>query len=122
MVLPSYFLDNEVHHAREIIHHDGSALLAAFRLPDDLFSDARVTVDIVFLYKGATDKRWLKTQKKGVGGYKLPINEYFVAQHPEHIIGGHNKKRKAAAMRRRFFDIASLNSEGFISGLDYLFI
>ena len=38
MVLPSYFMDNVREHARDIIAQDGGRLIAAFRLPDDLFA------------------------------------------------------------------------------------
>ena len=51
MVLPSYFLDNQSKHVRKIIADEGGNLLAAYRLPDDMFDDAKVTVDVVFLVK-----------------------------------------------------------------------
>jgi len=86
MVLPKYFLDNRRDHARHIIHKEGGRLLAAYRLPDDLFCDAKVTVDIVFLTKqsGVTD--WLHAEKQFVDGKPLFINRYFI-QNPSHIIG-----------------------------------
>jgi type I restriction-modification system DNA methylase subunit len=59
MVLPSYFMDNTQDHVRNIIHQEGGSLVAAYRLPEDLFRDAKVTIDIVFLKKGKTDKTWL---------------------------------------------------------------
>lgn len=40
MVLPAYFLDNESKHVRDISDAEGGELMAAYRLPDDLFSDA----------------------------------------------------------------------------------
>lgn len=93
MVLPQYFLDNESKHVRNIIEAEGGELIAAFRLPDDLFSDAKVTVDIVFLRKGKTEKKsnvlsWTKTQKIFISGYSKPLalNEYF-HQHKHHIMG-----------------------------------
>jgi hypothetical protein len=51
MVLPRYFLDNAKQHVRNLIAEEGGTLLAAYRLPDDVFSDAKVCTDIVFLRK-----------------------------------------------------------------------
>ncbi len=86
MVLPSYFLDNETQHAREIIAKEGGNLLAAYRLPDDLFADAKVMVDVIFLYKGETGEGWQKTQAITIDGQSKPINEYFL-RHPANILG-----------------------------------
>ena len=88
MVLPAYFLDNESKHVRNIIDAEGGEMVAAYRLPDDLFQDAKVTVDIVFLRKGKTSKTsaWTKVRKKLVSGYGMYLNEYY-HQNPSHIIG-----------------------------------
>jgi type I restriction-modification system DNA methylase subunit len=93
MVLPQYFLDNESKHVRDIIENEGGELIAAYRLPDDLFSDAKVTVDIVFLRKGKAGKKphalpWTKTPKIFINGHhkSLALNEYFQS-HKHHIIG-----------------------------------
>jgi hypothetical protein len=63
-------------------------LLAAYRLPDDLFADAKVTVDIVFLRKGksAHAPTWLKTPRKFISGRGMLLNEYY-HYHAHHIIG-----------------------------------
>ena len=45
MVLPSFVLDNNTQHARDIIAESGVNLILAYRLPDDLFNGATVTVD-----------------------------------------------------------------------------
>ena len=58
MVLPQFFLDNVKDHARDIIHEAGVGMIAAYRLPDNLFSNAKVTVDIVFLQKAETNIKW----------------------------------------------------------------
>ncbi len=50
MVLPAYCLDNRTGHAREIIAKQGGRCIASFRLPDDCFSHAKVTVDVVWKY------------------------------------------------------------------------
>jgi type I restriction-modification system DNA methylase subunit len=86
MVLPTFFLDNVRDHARDIIAADGVNLMFAYRLPDDLFSNAKVTVDIVFLKKGETGIKWQKTQDIKIGEKTKAINEYFIA-HPENILG-----------------------------------
>jgi type I restriction-modification system DNA methylase subunit len=46
MVVPCYCLDSATNHARDIIAKDAE-LICAYRLPDSLFSDAKVTTDIV---------------------------------------------------------------------------
>ena len=88
MVLPSYFLDNESKHVRKIIDAEGGELMSAYRLPDDLFADAKVTVDMVFLRKSKTanSPAWLNVRRKNINGYWMPYNEYY-HHHPEHIIG-----------------------------------
>lgn len=86
MVLPSYFMDNVKEHTRHIINREGGNLLAAYRLPDDLFSDAKVTIDLVFLKKGETDKKWLHTRDIIIGGKSKAMNEYYHT-HPHHILG-----------------------------------
>ena len=86
VVVPSYFLDNVTEHARDFISDSGVNLLMAFRLPDDLFSNAKVTIDIVFLQKAKTGISWTKTYDKIIENDKKPLNEYFI-DHPEHIIG-----------------------------------
>lgn len=86
MVLPSYFLDNTTNHARSIIKKEGGNLIDAYRLPDDLFQDARVTIDIVFLTKGKTGKKWLYTSRVKVREHFMPINEFYL-QRSEKILG-----------------------------------
>jgi type I restriction-modification system DNA methylase subunit len=86
MVLPSYFMDNRRDHARDIIAKDGGSLIAAFRLPDDLFADAKVTVDIVFIRKGKTANNWRKVRFTDVTGGRMPVNEYFL-EHKDHVLG-----------------------------------
>ena len=61
-------------------------LLAAYRLPDNLFDCAKVTVDIVFLQKADMHVSWQKTSNIEIGKYKKPINEYFITN-PDNILG-----------------------------------
>ncbi|MBY0281065.1 MAG: Eco57I restriction-modification methylase domain-containing protein [Alphaproteobacteria bacterium] len=86
MVLPRYFLDNRRDHARDIIHQEGGSLLAAYRLPDNLFDDAKVTVDVVFLVKEARDTDWIHFDKIRIDNELAHINRYF-SVNPAHIIG-----------------------------------
>lgn len=86
MVLPRYFLDNRRDHARELIHQEGGSLLAAYRLPDNLFADAKVTVDVVFLIKEKRSDDWLYFDKLQLQGETTYINRYFSAN-PSHVIG-----------------------------------
>jgi len=86
MVVPQFFLDNVKDHARDIIGNAGVNMLVAYRLPDNLFANAKITVDIVFLQKVTTNTRWLTTQNITIGKHTKPINEYFV-DNPDHILG-----------------------------------
>lgn len=86
MVLPSYFLDNRRDHARDIIYQEGGSLLAAYRLPDNLFADAKVTVDVVFLIKEKRSDDWLYFDKLQLEGEYTYINRYFITN-PSHVIG-----------------------------------
>ncbi|MBN9344388.1 MAG: hypothetical protein BGO76_08505 [Caedibacter sp. 38-128] len=86
MVLPSFFLDNIRDHVRYIIHREGGSLLAAYRLPDDIFSGAKITIDIVFLTKGRAKNKWLKTRDITIGSMTKPINEYF-HYNSHHLLG-----------------------------------
>ena len=80
MVLPAYFLDNRASHVREIIVREGGGLLAAYRLPDDLFQDAKVTVDLVFLKKGDRGKAWVKTKSLSIGGKSQSLTQLLPAE------------------------------------------
>jgi predicted RNA methylase len=86
MVLPSYFMDNVKGHVRTLIDQEGGSLLGAYRLPDDLFQDAKVTIDLVFLTKGKTSHPWADTQKVTIGKQSKPLNAYYHT-HPHHILG-----------------------------------
>ena len=85
-VLPTYCLDNVKNHSRHIMSKYGS-LLAAFRLPENMFDSAKVTVDIVFFIKKKEHyTNFLNTTKINVKGHNLPINQYFI-DNPNHVIG-----------------------------------
>ena len=86
MVLPQFFLDNVKDHARNIIAASGVNLLAAYRLPDNLFAGAKITVDIVFLQKSDTKVEWEETANINIGKNNKPMNEYFI-NNPDNILG-----------------------------------
>ena len=80
-VVPSYCLDNLRGHARNLLSKY-SRLIAAFRLPDNMFDNAKITVDIVFLQKiNPNDKSFghdfLNTKPYKVKGKDYPLNEYY---------------------------------------------
>jgi predicted RNA methylase len=107
MILPSFFMDNVRDHARKIIKNLGGYLITAFRLPDNLFADAKITVDIVFLGKQPTSHAWINTKIIAFEEYNKPINEYYI-NHPENILG----ELKVVDMYERK-GIACKRTEGF---------
>lgn len=86
MILPQFFLDNTKEHARDIINASGTNLILAYRLPDNLFADAKITVDLVFLQKTDKTHEWQATRQKKIGEHSKPINEYFL-NNPHHVLG-----------------------------------
>jgi len=50
-VVNQYVLDMISGHIRDVITKEGASLLAAYRLPDNTFTGARVTTDVIFLVK-----------------------------------------------------------------------
>ena len=86
MVLPLFFLDNTRDHARDIISKDGVNMLMAYRLPDNIFANAKISVDIVFLTKAKTGIPWTKSKSFKIGNHRKPMNEYFI-NNPDNILG-----------------------------------
>ena len=86
MVLPSYFMDNISKHVRYIIQKEGGHLITAYRLPDNLFENAKITIDIVFLRKSHTGVAWTNTKRINIDNMSLPINEFFY-DNRNHILG-----------------------------------
>lgn len=86
MVLPLFFLDNVRDHARDIISKDGVNMLMAYRLPDNIFANAKISVDIVFLTKAKTGIPWTKSKSCKIGNHRKPMNEYFI-NNPDNILG-----------------------------------
>ncbi|MEO8963804.1 MAG: Eco57I restriction-modification methylase domain-containing protein [Gammaproteobacteria bacterium] len=86
MVLPRYFMDSSKKHVRQIIADEGGSLVAAYRLPDDLFDDAKVTVDVVILRKSPSAVNWLDAVKIKQGKQQAFMNQYFM-ENRSHVLG-----------------------------------
>jgi type I restriction-modification system DNA methylase subunit len=86
MLLPRYFMDASQKHVRKIIVNEGGSLVAAFRLPDNLFQNATVTIDMIFLKKSISDIRWIEAKPIREGKKFAFINQYFL-DNPDNIIG-----------------------------------
>ncbi|PIQ43270.1 MAG: hypothetical protein COV52_02015 [Gammaproteobacteria bacterium CG11_big_fil_rev_8_21_14_0_20_46_22] len=87
MVVPSYVLDKKHGHSRKQTS-ELAELVAAYRLPNDLFDDAKVTVDVViFQRKDSPNTDWVNSVLHTLDdGTQDSISQYF-ADHPENIAG-----------------------------------
>jgi adenine-specific DNA methylase len=87
MVLPSYILDNPKKHLRNEIAEQAQ-LLTAYRLPNNLFSDAKITVDIaVFQKQVSLNQEWTKAIKAKLANDEyFYISQYFI-ENPGHVLG-----------------------------------
>ena len=87
MVVPSYCLDSSTNHARDIISKEAQ-MICSYRLPDCLFSDAKVTTDIVVFQKRAkpNNKHLGLTEIELNCGYKNVISDYYI-DNQDHILG-----------------------------------
>ena len=87
MVLPSYVLDNVKRHVRDQLA-EAVDLVAAFRMPETLFVDAKVTVDVVIFQRTQAPKKdWNKLALAQLSDHtSFRMIQYFV-QHPEHVLG-----------------------------------
>ena len=85
-VINQYFMDNIFDHVRDIIDQEGGSLLAAYRLPETLFDNAKVTTDIIFIVKDKLPTKWLKTKPITVDKETKQINEYYI-NNPQNILG-----------------------------------
>ncbi len=87
MVVPCYVLDNPKRHLRKQIA-EVADLVAAYRFPDSLFDDARITVDVVvFQRKANPHTQWQSSkQVKFANKQRVYLADYFI-QHPEHVLG-----------------------------------
>ncbi|MDC0535769.1 hypothetical protein OAO18_08185, partial [Francisellaceae bacterium] len=66
---------------------ENGSIIAAFRLPESLFDNATITVDIVLYQKGVKNSHsFANINHKVIDGYSLSLNEYFI-NNPSHILG-----------------------------------
>ncbi len=107
MVLPCYVLDNWKNHARnEMAEH--VELVTAYRLPDTLFTGARVTVDIaVFRKVKNPSKKWVEAKIIELANQKQFFMSGYFVKNPDHIIGKldsysmylHTEKRERTGLK-----------------------
>ena len=89
LLLPSWFMDNGSKHVREVMAAEGAELVQAVRLPDNLFKNAKVTVDCVLIKKcaaGQNSKAWSELGSVQVDGRRERINRYFL-DNPKQVLG-----------------------------------
>ena len=103
-VVPSYCLDSSTHHARVIIAKEAKLIFAA-RLPDNIFTGATVTTDLVVFQKQAKPNNDCLgiAQIQLACGYRDVLSDYYIT-HQNHILGNLEKYefllRKENRMRR----------------------
>ena len=85
-VMPSYYMDIPHKNTRAIVNNE-AVLIDVIRLPDNLFAQASVTVDIVFVRKSGNQiHNFVNTVPLEQHGNKDCINEYWAAN-PKRILG-----------------------------------
>lgn len=85
-VLPAYFMDIPRGSTRKIIDNE-AVLIDAVRLPDNLFEQAKVTVDIIIVRKtGNKLQNFVNTVELIQDGKKDSINQYWHDK-PERVLG-----------------------------------
>jgi len=107
MVVPCYVLDNWKNHARnEMAEH--VELVTAYRLPDTLFTGARVTVDIAVFRKVKNPRKdWIEAKTIELANKKRFFMSSYFVENPDHIIGRldsysmylHTKKRERTGLK-----------------------
>jgi predicted RNA methylase len=85
-VINCYFMDNIRNHVRDVITKEGGSLLAAYRLPENVFQNAKVTTDIIFITKNKLPTKWQKTKPITIANQTKQINEYYI-NNPQNILG-----------------------------------
>ena len=103
-VVPSYCLDSPTNHPRDIIAKEAELVFSA-RLPDNTFTGATVTTDVICFQKKAKPKNHHLdlTKIQLACGYRDVLSTYYIA-HQSHILGNLEKYefllRKENRMRR----------------------
>ncbi len=85
-VMPSFFMDKPKGHTRHIVDKE-SVIIDVVRLPDNLFDQATVTVDVVFIKKaGKKIHDICSTVKLTQGNACDEINQFWV-KNPNRVLG-----------------------------------
>lgn len=91
LVVPSFYMDIPRKNTRHIIDNE-SVVIDVLRLPDNLFTQATVTVDIIFIRKtGNKIHNITNTTEMVQGEARDTINQYWV-DNPKRILGTHKLK------------------------------
>lgn len=91
LVMPSFYMDIPRKNTRHIIDNE-SVVIDVLRLPDNLFSQATVTVDIIFIRKtGNKIHNIVNTTELVQGESRDTINQYWI-DNPKRILGTHKLK------------------------------
>mgnify|MGYP006077495937 CR=1 FL=1 len=85
-VVNQYVLDMIRDHIRDVMVKEGASLVASYRLPDNVFTGARVTTDVIFITKGAYTNKWINTKPYKFKNHVKHINEYYI-NNPQNILG-----------------------------------
>ena len=90
-VLPSFCMDIPNKHVRNIVDKE-AVLIDAIRLPDNLFSHAKVTIDILFFRKTGNKKHsFTQTVEISQGKAKERINKFWM-DNSNRVLGHHTLK------------------------------
>ena len=85
-VMPSFFMDKPKGHTRHIVNNE-AVIVDVIRLPDNLFEQATVTVDLVFIRKTGNKVHDISIVTELVqGNAKDEINEFWV-KNPNRVLG-----------------------------------
>ena len=86
LVVPSFYMDTPKANTRHIINNEG-VIIDVVRLPDNLFEQATVTVDIIFIRRsGNKVHNILETTTLQQGDAHDNINKYWI-KNPKRILG-----------------------------------
>ncbi len=85
-VMPSFFMDKPKGHTRHIVDNE-AVIIDVVRLPDNLFDQATVTVDLVFIRKtGKKIHDITNTMELMQGNAKDEINQFWI-KNPNRVLG-----------------------------------
>ncbi|MBY0380091.1 MAG: SAM-dependent methyltransferase [Burkholderiales bacterium] len=114
-VMPSFCMDIPSKHVRDIVDKE-AVLIDAIRLPDNLFSNAKVTVDILFFRKTGNKKHeFVETVQIQQDQAKEHINKFWLT-HQNRVLGKHVLKWVEAYKRY----LPCCTSENSSKVLEYL--